>query len=351
MNDNILKKVKTKIAISNMQEEDRVMKKSKANIARKIGIAACIAMSVTGVVFATTKIIKKFGENSSDGVQIAVDNEYYKEINTEYKESDGISVSIESFLIDDNNFNMNFKIKTNNENIKLNEGSIDIYDLKVVNEKNETVFVTRELEAKEKQEMYKTEEEARKNYDGYEGAYSANHTQINDNEIIYHLTATGNNEEFPVSKKLKVKFSKIRKIYWKNGKEKNMMYIGDWNYELDVPSEMAKSNIKQYKLVSISDKNYKLESAKVSNTAFKIYLTNCEGIAWNDNECVETSDGKKFYPAHRSDGDGLISFNEAGEVTYYNTFNLTNYDATDKLKVHLFKENGEEVIVELEQIK
>lgn len=351
MNDNILKKVKTKIAISNMQEEDRVMKKSKANIARKIGIAACIAMSVTGVVFATTKIIKKFGENSSDGVQIAVDNEYYKEINTEYKESDGISVSIESFLIDDNNFNMNFKIKTNNENIKLNEGSIDIYDLKVVNEKNETVFVTGELEAKEKQEMYKTEEESRKNYDGYEGAYSANHTQINDNEIIYHLTATGNNEEFPVSKKLKVKFSKIRKIYWKNGKEKNMMYIGDWNYELDVPSEMAKSNIKQYKLVSISDKNYKLESAKVSNTAFKIYLTNCEGIAWNDNECVETSDGKKFYPAHRSDGDGLISFNEAGEVTYYNTFNLTNYDATDKLKVHLFKENGEEVIVELEQIK
>ena len=120
MNDNILKRVKTKIAISNMQEEDRVMKKSKSNIARKIGIAACIAMSVTGVAFATTKIIKKFGENSSDGVQIAVDNEYYKEINTEYKESDGISVSIESFLIDDNNFNMNFKIKTNNENIKLN---------------------------------------------------------------------------------------------------------------------------------------------------------------------------------------------------------------------------------------
>lgn len=351
MNDNILKKVKTKIAISNMQEEDRVMKKSKSNIARKIGIAACIAMSVTGVAFATTKIIKKFGENSSDGVQIAVDNEYYKEINTEYKESDGISVSIESFLIDDNNFNMNFKIKTNNENIKLNEGSIDIYDLKVVNEKNETVFVTRELETKEKQEMYKTEEEARKNYDGYEGAYSANHTQINDNEIIYHLTATGNNEEFPVSKKLKVKFSKIRKKYWENEEEKNMMYIGNWNYEIDVPSDMAKTNTKQYKLVSISDKNYKLESAKVSNTAFKIYLSNCKGIAWNDKECVETSDEKKFYPAHRSDGDGLISFNEAGEVTYYNTFNLTNYDATDKLKVHLFKENGEEVIVELEQIK
>ena len=60
---------------------------------------------------------------------------------------------------------------------------------------------------------------------------------------------------------------------------------------------------------------------------------------------------RNFILLDRSDGDGLISFNEAGEVTYYNTFNLTNYDATDKLKVHLFKENGEEVIVELEQIK
>ena len=76
-------------------------------------------------------------------------------------------------------------------------------------------------------------------------------------------------------------------------------------------------------------------------------MSQCNGICWNDNECVETSDGRKFYPAHRSDGDGEISVKEDGIVRYYNTFNLTNYDATDNLKVHLFKENGDEVIVEL----
>ena len=141
MNNNILEKVKIKMAISNMQKEDIVMNRNKVRTAKKIGIAACIAMSVTGVAFATTKIINKFGENSSDGVQIAVDNKYYKEINTEYKESDGISVSLESFLIDDNNFNINFKIRTNNKDIMLNEGIIGIEDLKVVNENNETVFI------------------------------------------------------------------------------------------------------------------------------------------------------------------------------------------------------------------
>ena len=110
---------------------------------------------------------------------------------------------------------------------------------------------------------------------------------------------------------------------------------------------MAKSNIVQYKLVSISDKSYKFDSARVSNTAFKIYLSNCNGITHNENACVETSDGRKFCPAGRSDGDGMISVEEDGNVKYYNTFNLTNYDATDNLKVHLFKENGDDIIVEL----
>ena len=80
-------------------------------------------------------------------------------------------------------------------------------------------------------------------------------------------------------------------------------------------------------------------------------MSNCKDIAWNDKECVETADGTKYYPAHRSDGDGEISVKDDGTVTYYNTFNLTNYDATDTLKVHVFKINGEEVTIELEKEK
>ncbi len=85
---------------------------------------------------------------------------------------------------------------------------------------------------------------------------------------------------------------------------------------------MSKPNAVNYKLVSISDENYKFDKATLSNTDFKIYLSNCDGIAWNNNECVETSDGDKFYPAHRSDGDGLITVTDDGTVTYYNTLIL-----------------------------
>ena len=322
-NNKILEKVKVKIAISNVKEEDIVMNKNRFNAIKKIGIVACAAFSMTGVVFATTQIINKFGKNSSDGVQTAINN--------------------------DITINIKFDETYNLTNMLSKEGKIDIMDLKVVNENNEKVFATRELESEEMTSLYETEKEAKANYDSYTGGYSQASEKIDEHDLKFYLTATGNEKEFPESKTLKVTFNKIRNKYWENGEEKSIIYNGEWSYEIDVPTKMSKSNIIDYKLVSISDKNYKFKSAKVSNTAFRIYLDNCKDIAWSEKEYVETSDGTKYYPAHRSDGDGEISVKEDGTVTYYNTFNLTNYDATDTLKVHLFKTTGEEVVIELEK--
>ena len=204
------------------------MDKRKLNIGKGIGIAACITLSMTGVVFATTQIINKFGANSSDGIQTAIENGYYSDINTEYKEANGISTSIEAFLIDNDNFDINFNIKFDDsyslQDMLANDGKIDIMDLKVVNEK---VFATRELETEEMTSLYKTEQEARDNYTSYNGSYSETTQKINDNEIKYYLTATGNPVEFPTSQKLKVTFNKIRNSYWEKGKEKYRVYEGE----------------------------------------------------------------------------------------------------------------------------
>ena len=186
-NNKIFEKVKMKIAISNVKEEDIVMNKRKLNIGKGIGIAACITLSMTGVVFATTQIINKFGANSSDGIQTAIENGYYSDINTEYKEANGISTSIESFLIDNDNFDINFNIKFDDsysvQDMLANDGKIDIMDLKIVNEKNEKVFATKELETEEMTSLYETEQEAMENYDSYKGAYGETSQKINENEI------------------------------------------------------------------------------------------------------------------------------------------------------------------------
>ena len=71
------------------------------------------------------------------------------------------------------------------------------------------------------------------------------------------------------------------------------------------------------------------------------------------NEYVENEEGKRFEPARRSDGDGGFSL-PAGEsnkiINYSQTFNLTKFDATDTLKVHIFTNKGEEIIIELEKV-
>ena len=286
-NKKILEKVQMKIAISNSKEEDIVLNKNKMSIKKGIGIAACIILSTTGVVFATSNLIKKFGGNSSDGVQTAVENGYVQELSE--------NSIIDSFLIDNYNFYIAFKADKINKNI--NElRSMEKNILTIKNEKGEIIF-------QDNKDAYGLNEE--------------------DNKIIYTATA----KEFPISSKLFVNFDGIQEV-------------------LDVPSNMQ-NNIEEYKLKSISDENIEFEKAYLSSTAFKIYLSNCNGIAWNDKECVETADGNKFYPAHRSDGDGEISIAGDGIVRYYNTFNLTRFDATDTLIIHLFKNDGSEIAIEL----
>jgi hypothetical protein len=112
--------------------------------------------------------------------------------------------------------------------------------------------------------------------------------------------------------------------------------------------------------------------AILSNTAFKIKIpeTTTNKVDYEilhsdspksifdrialQKEYVETSDGKRFEPAARSDGDGGYGL-PAGEpnkiINYSQTFNLTKFDATDELKVHIFTNKGKEIIIDYERSK
>lgn len=60
MSDKIKEKLKMKIAISQIKnEEKKAMDKKEKFVFKNIGIAACVLMSLTGVVFAGGKVIEK----------------------------------------------------------------------------------------------------------------------------------------------------------------------------------------------------------------------------------------------------------------------------------------------------
>ncbi len=373
----IIEKSRTKIAISHFKMEEN-MSKNKINksIFTSI-IAACFVIAtITGTVFAKdiSQFVRGIFGYTSEGVNIAIDNGYVVEVNTEYQNSDGIEIKIESFLIDDYNFDMNFRVKvTDNYDIDEFERA-DFVDLVIVNENGDFVFDTGILI------QGKTEEQIKDAYGGkmpYMGGYSFSKEKINENEFRVTLVASGSSVPFPKSNRLIVDLTEIDSWKWIDesdlelGKEEKI-YEGNWHFEIDVPEEQANREEIVYKAVSCNEKNIDLNSitATLSKTAFKIgvpkiktnkvnfdALHNYDGISIYhmialQKEYVETSNGKKFETAGSSDGDGgygLPADEPETIVNYHQTFNLTEYDATDTVTVHIFTNTDEEIIIEFEK--
>lgn len=373
MNEELKEKLKFKIAISQMKEKEKIaMNKGKRKISKGIGIAACLVVATTGIVFANdigNFFSNLFGGNSSDGVQTAVDNGYVENVEPQYIKADGIDITVDSFLIDDYNLDMNFKIRLDNKYDLKNMENLQPYDMKIVDENNEIVFLTSE---EEKRIAEENKTAGTPNYHPlFWGGYGMTPELIDDHEIMLHLTAYGSEEhKFPKSKKLYITFTKIINKIGMDGSFKDA-YTGNWSFELDVPKEMYNRELVIYKVESCSDNKTKVGNASLSNTAFKINITetttdkidyellhktppkNISDMIALGKEYVENSNGKRFEPSMRSDGDGgYNSSSEGRKITdYHQTFNLTKFDATDELKVHIFTNKGEEIVIEYERSK
>lgn len=327
-----------------------------------IGAICAVSVLASGFVFADDiKVAVKslFGGNTSEGVDIAVNNGYIANANTEIQSADGIKISVASFVMDDDNFAINFNIALD-EKYDLDEfDGIYFDDLKIVDETGKTVFVTHEHDDRLE----------------YQGAYSFGINKTGERNFTVSLVATGNPEAFPKSKKLTVTFTKItssKLVYPNNVEQKERKtYEGNWEFKLDVPEEFYTRETVIYKVKSCSEQGIDISSiqATLSNTAFKIFIPEIktDKIDYDllhtstpksiydkialQKEYVETSEGKRFEPAGRSDGDGGYSLpsGDSRIIDYHQTFDLTKYDMADEITVHIFTNKGEEIIIEFEK--
>ena len=372
--EKILNNVKRKISISNFVEEEKInMENKKHSIFKSLAVACCMVLSITGVVFAKdigNFFSSFFGYGASEGVQTAVNNGYLQKVEPKYMESNGIEFAVDSFLIDDYNLDVNFIVKINEQYDKKIMCGATLQDLKILNENGDIVFATMEVEQEMAKENGTIGTENFKPH--FWGGYSMGGNISEDGEIIYHLTAYGSEEhKIEVAKELNISFSKIFIRKDNNENIMNITYTGDWNFKLDVPDEMYNRENIVYKLKSCNDKNTKVGYAILSNTAFKIEIpeTTTDKVDYKllhsdspksifdkialQKEYVETSDGKRFEPSGRSDGDGGYSLPAEDNkiINYSQTFNLTKFDATDEIKVHIFTNKGKEIIIVYEKNK
>ena len=331
-----------------------------------------IVATITGATYADEirEFIKDlFGPNASDGVDTAINNGFIAKPNVKEQTAEGISVKIENFMMDDYNFGMNFIFTFENEEIteELAPKDILLEDLKIVDEESNIVFSTnydlkdREREVS-KDEMY---------YNGF----SMKSDLIEDGKIRVSLITSGGVTPFPRSKKLRVTFKRIAEEIYPTSEEELLkserkVYIGDWNFEVDVPEEMYKREVVVYKVKSCNDKNTVVDNATLSNTAFKISIpvTTTDKIDYKalydrenrksiydlialQKEYVETSDGKRFEASNDGNNHYRGAKGEEKITDYAQTFNLTKFDATDLLTVHIFTNSGKEIIIEFEKVK
>lgn len=292
-------KVKFKIAISKIKEEERIaMNKNFMN--KKIGIAACLFLTLsTGIVFAKDikeLVINKFG--LGEGIETAVENGYIEVVDMEYeassdineefdiKENEGIildninaEIKIEDFLMDDYNLSADFSIKLENQmsNYLEIDKSVKITfpDLIVIDENNNIIY---ENSTKERFDSFCKENGINYCHREYNENYmnSGLNTFLNyveKNNEVCNISSKYNmytSTEYPKSKHLKFNINKI-KFEKKNGEEEiEYIVVGSWNIDLDVPEKMYNRTAEHYKVINSENERFNIYSAKVTDTGFEI---------------------------------------------------------------------------------
>ena len=406
-------------------------KSSRKKIIMQFATATVGLLLCTGVVFATTTIIKneKNKDNSrglGKGVDTAIENGYIENTNMDYIEQTAsvmneeeivndvsVQAKVNNFLMDDRNISLEFEFvfgENIDEYVDLNNiHVIDFKDLKITDDEN----------------RYLNEGSG---WQAFPSGVIKEHHLVN---LMYDVFG----EDFPKSRELHLSFNKI--VITEEAptieERKETVLTGEWKIDLEVPEKMYNRTDDYYKVISCDNENFEIYTTKATDTGFEIglYVNNLEvpkypmeiydmeaeimnnpdltmeekneainniefsspyrdmlneyhkkykvidthgngalyipdisetkpdgygGRTWSTNdieegpECyVENENGEQFIasmsPSRKQDG------NFRGEkYSYYETFEMTKTDATDKVKVVLYC-YGEPVTIQLEKIK
>lgn len=347
----------------------RVRKKLKTRlIKRGIGIKIAsiilVLFAITGVVFAKeiVRFVKHIFINTSDGVESAIEKGYMQEVNMDYIQNNNIDIKVDYILMDDFNldimFNIGLKELKELSSIKLNNI--------VISDENGNILLT-EFNDRDKYLEFcrKNKIENTDNYIalGYYNYSSLTYDYQNSTYLYSYIVRS---ENFPKSKKLHIAFDEIV-LFSGNIVNKEILHSINGNFELDIDLDEKIYNRETliYNLEYCNDNNLKLLNAAVSETGMKIGFQTIWGDpiysnedspeeierkkrefydrppSINDsmikNEYVLNEDGKIFYPAHSSEGDGGYGKLLDGSLVYWQTFDLTRTDATNNLTIVLYK--------------
>lgn len=343
-------------------------------------------------------------ENSNSSIENIQTGEVIEDIETKVK--------VDEFVMDDFNLSMTFDVELS-EKAKEVVSAEEVWKFNfpdlIISDENNIVLYCQNSDvfnefSKENNLGYNSDE-------GLEnGKYIGSGVNIvpivregNNVKVVYNIY-TGGNSCYPKSKKLKIQMKNI-KISKEEGTTmggEEITLTGDWNFEIDVPEKMYNRQTSIYTQTSTTNDEYNVTSATLYDTGMKIelkvksenmpeypitdeyrfYETLDENdelksqemldyIEWkkrqtdeyleytqkvnelfNINIYLTNSKGEKFEKTQGPSENGSMHINEEGFLEYEGMFDLTKYDQTDEVKVHI-DYNGvqEEITIEKKEDK
>ena len=304
MNEEIKEKLKTKIAISQIKnEEEKAMNKKENFIFKNIGIAACVLMSLTGVVFAGSKVIENIWK-TPEKVQISSgDLEEITKITEESKQENMTEEKAKEIAINKlNEIGFNSNIVGTNHYKEFDSNKIwyrfdteDNYEISIDGQTGEFFDIWNNNRNTQDTKKYMTEEQAKELANKYyklfgykEGEYEITDVQSVNNE---------GNDKGPGFRMTVTSNKKYGDVY--NPYEYISITLESKNMEMDmfrvdnIPFDNNEVVITENEAVNIALKEDEMiETNKVESTKAKLMVVKMNADAYN-----RINDKDKYYEA------------------------------------------------------
>ena len=287
--------------IKNTLDDIKTKKKSNLNILKVcIYTVCCSIILLTGVVFAKDieNYIKKLFVNSTDAIDLAVENDYVQEIDTSYTYDKNVGIKVDRLILDDLYLDISFNIKVNDEEIK----TIRFKDFEIKNDNEQIVYQSKikKAETFDKLPIYNTV------------TWINQPIKINDTEFADSILL-GLKQEIEEFEKLYISVKSVKVTYIDDEEE---IINGNWNFCTEISDEMRDSINYKY---SLKENNEFVENCigTLSTTGMIIELTVKSPIKFEDfnmdvaEEFYINNNGKQYLPEYidfSTIGDNKLTF-------------------------------------------
>lgn len=287
----------------------------KSKIIKTIStICLCIVL-LSGFVYAKDieKYVKSFFTNSTEAIDIAIENGYVQTNDMDFVYDKNIGVKVDDLIIDELSLNLSFSIEVNDENIKL----VRFKNFIITNDKNRKIYETELKYANTLEELALVN-----SLD-----WSVMPEKVSDNTFKDSIRM-GFREEREEFDKLYIDIKSMDITFIDDTHE---IIDGNWKIEITLTDKMKRKNINYY---CFEEENKYIENctARVDATGVIINLkffepVEKEKIDLSTNEwCVIKNNGKNYKAQFIQGGtdEFVLNFEEIGK-----------FSIADKLELYL----------------